>query len=59
MSLREGQLPPLSQAYISNFGEEVVRGQPLFVLSTLLRWLAPQLRESAGISSWQVQAGAG
>jgi len=31
-----------------------VRGQPLFVLSLLLRWLAPMLRESAGVSSWQV-----
>jgi len=31
-----------------------VRGQPLFVLSVLLRWLAPMLRESAGVSSWQV-----
>lgn len=45
---------PFPQAYITNFGEEVVRGQPLFVLSVLLRWLAPMLRESAGVSSWQV-----
>ncbi len=44
-----------SQAYITNFGEEVVRGQPLFVLSLLLRWLAPSLRDAAGVSSWQVR----
>lgn len=44
------------QAYIRNFGEEVVRGQPAFVLSMLLRWLAPALRETAGVSSWQVRA---
>jgi hypothetical protein len=31
-----------------------VRGQPAFVLSMLLRWLAPALRETAGVSSWQV-----
>jgi hypothetical protein len=43
------------QAYIRNFGEEVVRGQPAFVLSMLLRWLAPALRETAGVSSWQVR----
>lgn len=43
------------QAYITNFGEEVVRGQPLFVLSTLLKWLAPELRQAAGVSSWQAR----
>ena len=43
------------QAYIRNFGEEVVRGQPAFVLAMLLRWLAPALRETAGVSSWQVR----
>lgn len=53
-----GRLPsrvrgPGPQAYITNFGEEVVRGQPLSVLSQLLRWVAPELREAAGVSSWQ------
>lgn len=32
-----------------------MRGQPAFVLSMLLRWLAPALRETAGVSSWQVR----
>lgn len=45
--------PARPQAYITNFGEEVVRGQPLSVLSQLLRWVAPELREAAGVSSWQ------
>lgn len=44
-----------TQAYIRNFGEEVVRGQPAFVLAMLLRWLSPALRETAGVSSWQVR----
>lgn len=41
--------------YIQNFGEEVVRGQPVFTLSALLRCLEPMLRNTAGVGSWQVQ----
>ncbi|KAL4424419.1 hypothetical protein ABPG77_005662 [Micractinium sp. CCAP 211/92] len=49
------------QEYVLNFGEEVVRSQPVFVLSVLLRFLDPMLRTSAGVGSWQVvsQGGAG
>jgi hypothetical protein len=41
-----------------NFGEEVVRGQPVFVLSGLLQDLERHLREAAGAGPWQVRAGA-
>lgn len=44
----------IDQAYITNFGEEMVRGQPLFMLSVLLRGVAPHLREAAEVSNWQV-----
>ncbi len=40
--------------YILNFGEEIVRGQPLFVLSILLQNLEPMLRKTAGMAEWQV-----
>eukprot|EP00200_Dunaliella_tertiolecta_P010550 CAMPEP_0202370036 /NCGR_PEP_ID=MMETSP1127-20130417/1744_1 /ASSEMBLY_ACC=CAM_ASM_000462 /TAXON_ID=3047 /ORGANISM="Dunaliella tertiolecta, Strain CCMP1320" /LENGTH=1145 /DNA_ID=CAMNT_0048965873 /DNA_START=13 /DNA_END=3450 /DNA_ORIENTATION=- len=44
----------LDRAYIDNFGEEVVRGRPLFVLAPLIQALQPMMREAAGVSSWQV-----
>lgn len=46
----------LDPKYITNFGEEVVRGQPVFVLSLLLQRLEPILREAAGVAPWQVKA---
>ena len=36
------------------FSEEVVRGQPAFVLSLLIRHLDPILRKSAHLGDWQV-----
>ena len=36
------------------FSEEVVRGQPAFVLSLLIRHLDPILRKSAKLGDWQV-----
>jgi alpha-glucan,water dikinase len=39
---------------ITLFSEEVVRGQPFFVLSMLLRHLDPVLRKSASLGSWQI-----
>jgi alpha-glucan,water dikinase len=39
---------------ITLFGEEVVRGQPAFVLSILLRHLDPILRKRAELGNWQV-----
>lgn len=44
----------IDQVYIANFGEEVARGQPIFVLGQLLKFLEPMLRESAGMAPWQV-----
>lgn len=40
--------------FITNFGEEVVRGMPLFSLSLLLQHLDPQLRSAGGVSPWHV-----
>ncbi len=39
---------------INLFSEEVLRGRPAFVLSTLLRYLDPVLRKSADLGNWQV-----
>lgn len=44
----------IDHKYIDNFGEEVVRGQPLFLLSPLLQALQPSLRKTAGVGDWQV-----
>jgi alpha-glucan,water dikinase len=49
-----GQRAKVDKAYIMNFGEEVVRGQPVFVLSGLLQDLEGHLREAAGAGPWQV-----
>ena len=46
----------LNPAFTANFGEEVVRGQPLFVLSWLLQSLGPMLRSTAGLGNWLVRA---
>jgi len=39
---------------ITLFSQEVVRGRPAFVLSTLMRHLDPLLREIANLGNWQV-----
>jgi alpha-glucan,water dikinase len=39
---------------IQLFSEEIVRGQPVFVLSMLLHQLDPLLRRSAQLGDWQV-----
>eukprot|EP00882_Tetradesmus_deserticola_P000936 GHRQ01001016.1.p1 GENE.GHRQ01001016.1~~GHRQ01001016.1.p1 ORF type:complete len:749 (+),score=345.34 GHRQ01001016.1:55-2301(+) len=49
-----GERAKVEKAYILNFGEEVVRGQPVFVLSGLLQDLERHLREAAGAGPWQV-----
>ncbi len=41
-------------AYVANFGEEVARGQPVFIMSQLLKFLEPMLRETAEVAPWQV-----
>jgi alpha-glucan,water dikinase len=52
---RFGQACGIEAAYIANFGEEVVRGQPIFVLSQLLKFLEPMLRTTAEMAPWQVR----
>ena len=47
----------IDPAYIANFGEEVVRGSPTFVLSGLLRAIDSKAREAAGAGSWEIVAG--
>ena len=54
LAQRFGDACSIDAAYIANFGEEVVRGQPLFVLSVLLKQLEPSLRAAAGVGAWQV-----
>uniref|UniRef100_A0A383WLS7 Uncharacterized protein n=1 Tax=Tetradesmus obliquus TaxID=3088 RepID=A0A383WLS7_TETOB len=49
-----GKAAKVDQAFILNFGEEVVRGQPVFVLSGLLQDLERHLRDAAGAGPWQV-----
>jgi alpha-glucan,water dikinase len=49
-----GKACQLDPAFITNFGEEVVRGQPVFVLSGLLQDLEKSLRAAAGAGPWQV-----
>ncbi|BDA48979.1 Alpha-glucan water dikinase, chloroplastic [Coccomyxa sp. Obi] len=51
---RFGAACGIDPAYITNFGEEVVRGQPIFVLSQLLKFLEPMLRTAADMAPWQV-----
>jgi len=46
----------IDPAYIANFGEEVVRGSPSFVLSGLLRAIDAKAREAAGAGSWEIVA---
>lgn len=49
-----GEACSVDQSYITNFAEESVRGQPLFVLSSVLRHVEPQLREAGGVGKWHI-----
>jgi alpha-glucan,water dikinase len=42
------------QAYLTNFGEEVVRGMPAYALSQLLACLDPMVRTAAKMSAWEL-----
>jgi len=48
-----GKMADIGEEYTRNFGEEAVRGQPLFLLSQLLQLLQPSLREAAGLPPFQ------
>lgn len=49
-----GTAAGIESSWVLNFGEEVIRAQPAFVLSPLLRALGPKLREAAGVGPWQI-----
>lgn len=49
-----GEACNVDRSYITNFAEESVRGQPLFVLSSVLRHVEPQLREAGGVGKWHI-----
>ena len=49
-----GKAAAVPEAYISNFGEEIVRGHPYYVMSAMVSRLRPRIRKAAGLSSWQV-----
>jgi alpha-glucan, water dikinase len=50
----------VDQKYVANFGEEVARGHPLYVVSPLLQKLGSDCRNAAGLGPWElVASGAG
>lgn len=50
----------IDKKYVTNFGEEVARGHPLYVVSPLLQKLRSECRTVAGLGPWEVVAsGAG
>lgn len=51
---RIGRAAGVSDAYLLNFGEEVVRGHPLFVMSGLLATLQPKVASAAGRPPYQI-----
>jgi len=57
-SVEIGRAGKADESYIVNFGEECVRGHPLFVCSRLIQALQRSVRQSAGIGPWTV-VGAG
>mmetsp|Transcript_22316 Transcript_22316/g.61890 ORF Transcript_22316/g.61890 Transcript_22316/m.61890 type:complete len:1108 (+) Transcript_22316:271-3594(+) len=44
----------IDRSYITNFAEEVVRGHPLGILSSLLAESQMQVADAAGLSKWQI-----
>eukprot|EP00286_Rhodomonas_abbreviata_P000694 CAMPEP_0181291048 /NCGR_PEP_ID=MMETSP1101-20121128/1749_1 /TAXON_ID=46948 /ORGANISM="Rhodomonas abbreviata, Strain Caron Lab Isolate" /LENGTH=1087 /DNA_ID=CAMNT_0023395393 /DNA_START=89 /DNA_END=3353 /DNA_ORIENTATION=+ len=50
---RLGKAMNNDQAYITNFGEEVVRGLPSFCLSQILACLDPQMRVAGNLGVWE------
>ena len=55
-----GRAAGVDEAYLANFGEEVVRGHPMFVCSRLVQRLEGVLRECAGVGPWtSVSLGSG
>eukprot|EP00184_Porphyridium_aerugineum_P007024 CAMPEP_0184695308 /NCGR_PEP_ID=MMETSP0313-20130426/2986_1 /TAXON_ID=2792 /ORGANISM="Porphyridium aerugineum, Strain SAG 1380-2" /LENGTH=1117 /DNA_ID=CAMNT_0027153743 /DNA_START=54 /DNA_END=3407 /DNA_ORIENTATION=- len=44
----------IEESFVTNFSEEVVRAQPSFLVSVLMRYLVPHIRGVAGVGPWQV-----
>eukprot|EP00923_Selenidium_pygospionis_P054380 GHVN01094759.1.p1 GENE.GHVN01094759.1~~GHVN01094759.1.p1 ORF type:complete len:643 (+),score=252.00 GHVN01094759.1:809-2737(+) len=51
-----GKGAKIDRKYTMNFGEEVVRGHPLFTVSSILQSIQGEVRSLAGLSSWQVMS---
>uniref|UniRef100_A0A0G4HAY6 Uncharacterized protein n=1 Tax=Chromera velia CCMP2878 TaxID=1169474 RepID=A0A0G4HAY6_9ALVE len=51
-----GRAGKVEESYLSNFGEEVVRGHSLFAVSRFIGAAFPSVRKAAGRSSWQISA---
>ena len=51
-----GEQAECDPAYITNFGEEVVRGHSMFAVSRMLSESRPGVRQAAGRSPWDVAA---
>ena len=51
-----GEQAQCDPAYITNFGEEVVRGHSMFAVSRMLSESRPGVRQAAGRSPWDVAA---
>ncbi|EKX34264.1 hypothetical protein GUITHDRAFT_166257 [Guillardia theta CCMP2712] len=48
-----GKAMGTEEAYLTNFGEEVIRGSSTFIVSQLLACLDPMIRECANIGTWE------
>ncbi len=49
-----GEACDISESYLMNFGEEVIRSQNTFSLSKLIDTLFPILRKIANVGSWKI-----
>jgi len=48
----------IDSSYVTNFAEEVVRGHPLGILSSLLTELEMHVADAAGLGKWQIVSAA-
>jgi len=49
-----GKTAGVDERYLLNFGEEAVRGHPMFYVSIVLQHMQTKFRAAAGLSPWQV-----
>lgn len=50
-----GKTAGVDERYLLNFGEEAVRGHPMFYVSIVLQHMQTKFRAAAGLSPWQVR----